>query len=55
MRRLDKTHKACANCMFPKKHNKNAENNKNSDKNDGFGEDIVIENAEYEEELVKQK
>ena len=41
--------------MFFKKHNKIAENNKNSNWYDGFGEDIRIEKTEYEEELVKQK
>ena len=38
-----------------KKHNKNTENDKNSNRCDVFAEDIEIENTEYEEELFKQK
>ena len=40
---------------FYKKLGKSTENDKNSNRCDGFSEDIEIENAEYEEESVKQK
>ena len=35
---------------FYKKHNKSAENEKNRNRYYGFGEDVGIKNAEYEEE-----
>ena len=39
---------------FYKKYNKSTKNDKNSNRWNGFGEDVGIENAEYEEELHKK-
>ena len=51
---IKSTTHALITCFY-KKLNKRTENNNNSNRHEGWSEDVDAENEEYEEELVKQR